>query len=783
MATFSATARALSYVAALAALVPAVAFGLTPAGPGPGGFMWQGMQRDFVKSDGTACVGRVALAVGQDAVCYTAADDSLRCAGRVYRWDFGPTFSATGLTGVEQILISPTEGIELLGGGGGPKWLQWIFGTRNALCVKKTDGSVRCLGAHNDSGQFGDGSTSSRTDFTRWSCENDFVAIGTGDWDQICALDVKGRVRCSGKSYGSSPVDQPGSSHGSFWIERGGALHIDDAGTLRVSNGVSLCRVRPRSTSPFLPTSPDDLVCDSHVPWRLVANLWPQVPKSYPLIVDGGVFNYDFSSSPPQIPFLGYTPCWLTVEGMVLCTSFVRIAGLNEYFADTYPAPPANPVLAFAADPHSTTMCAAKADGSLWCVGDNSWGKLGTGEYDDLDVETQVQPPGSVRVACDAPTSSPTTTMVSPPPTTTSTVPPGQCPCPGFTRLSLTTQKGTGNCGATTTAAGTTHRQLECGRLYFGGGDTAMPLPLVEPDGSQLVFTASSCTPSGGLTLGPTTAADDPRHCTSVGCVFGPPVALPNPTSTPTSACVLQRIAAPVGGNVNCATGAATIDLPLSMDIYLTGDQQMFNPGIQACPICAASVGNETCPGDPCAPCCHGGPNHLKPCTPATGAPGDSALNAAYPTSNDCPPDASDHLGAAPVAFALTTSALTWTTPNSGQQIRVFSGYCRDENLTLAFEEPARQCFENGMTLANCGGVFEACVQRSRGAFGPNAGAVRTIRLVGAPAGAITSGNVGSGTLVSIFSIPPTFEATVDLSANLPGPGAVSLPSGLQLLP
>jgi hypothetical protein len=245
----------------------------------------------------------------------------------------------------------------------------------------------------------------------------------------------------------------------------------------------------------------------------------------------------------------------------------------------------------------------------------------------------------------------------------------------------------------------------------------------------------------------------------------------------------LQRIAAPVGGNVNCATGAATIDLPLSMDIYLTGDQQMFNPGIQACPICAASVGNETCPGDPCAPCCHGGPNHLKPCTPATGAPGDSALNAAYPTSNDCPPDASDHLGAAPVAFALTTSALTWTTPNSGQQIRVFSGYCRDENLTLAFEEPARQCFENGMTLANCGGVFEACVQRSRGAFGPNAGAVRTIRLVGAPAGAITSGNVGSGTLVSIFSIPPTFEATVDLSANLPGPGAVSLPSGLQLLP
>jgi hypothetical protein len=38
-----------------------------------------------------------------------------------------------------------------------------------------------------------------------------------------------------------------------------------------------------------------------------------------------------------------------------------------------------------------------------------------------------------------------------------------------------------------------------------------------------------------------------------------------------------------------------------------------------------------------------------------------------------------------------------------------------------------------------------------------------------------------SATLVSIFSIRPTFDATVDAAGDLPGPGAVSLPGTASL--
>jgi hypothetical protein len=73
----------------------------------------------------------------------------------------------------------------------------------------------------------------------------------------------------------------------------------------------------------------------------------------------------------------------------------------------------------------------------------------------------------------------------------------------------------------------------------------------------------------------------------------------------------------------------------------------------------------------------------------------------------------------------------------------------------------------------------DSCEQREQGAFGPNGSNIRTIRAIG-NATSILSGPA-LGTLVSVFSIPPTFDATIDGAGNLPGPGAVALPGTARL--
>src|SRR5690606_36452929 len=82
--------------------------------------------------------------------------------------------------------------------------------------------------------------------------------------------------------------------------------------------------------------------------------------------------------------------CWLTADKRVECSGNNK----NDYFDE-------GRVLALATGSlYSNSMCAAYDDGSLWCVGDNDEGKLGTGNNLPLNVETMVAGPGSVRIGC-----------------------------------------------------------------------------------------------------------------------------------------------------------------------------------------------------------------------------------------------------------------------------------------------------------------------------------------------------------------------------------------------
>jgi hypothetical protein len=803
-------ARLLLLVVAAGLIAAPADAALTAAGPTADTFMWQGMQQHFVEN-GTACRGRTALAVSENAVCYVATDDSLRCAGRVYGKNFGTSFTDAGMTGVDQILLSPKR----------PTFpFPWVFyGPRNALCVKKHDGSAWCRGAYNTDGQFGNGTTSSSSGFTRWGCSNDLVAIGTGNWEQICALDRAGLVSCAGKSYGARPTFVPGERHRSFWIDPAGTIHTDDANTFRASNGRTDCRVHRRSPGQIfchgkpngalechqLPAVPDDLECLGNTAWFYGPNnadLWGPDPSVTPLIVDGGTLLKHFPGSgicgaiPDRFSDGDDYPlphsCWLAVDGKVRCLCRGPInqpAGLMELFEGLN-------VVALATDPWSETICVVPEDGSLRCIGENQSGKLGTGDTDDVAAETIVQPAGSVRTGCEAPASSP---LPLPPPSPT-----GSCPCPDATRLSFTTREGSGTCGRLLVAPSGT-KPLACGGLYFGGGGTAVPLPVEQPDLTRIVFSASACAASGGLTLGPRSEADEGRlHCSDTGCPFGAPVPLVNEWSPPTSSCLVHVLSAPAAGHANCARGAVDLDLSIATRVYLTGDT--YNdpmgliPGTQPCPVCAPSLPGEACPGDDsCGTCCHGGPNHLKPCTP-----GSSALGEAFPTSQDCLPTPTTEIGTVPVSFRLTTGTVTWTgtkaTNDTGStasvQRRVFSGYCRDVALpggTGGFDADAmagdqsKLCWENGMAVgAACSesnNRAESCEQRNQGAFGPNGGSVRVIREFGARAGAIVDGQPHAATLGAVFSIAPIFDGTVDAVDDLPGPGAVSLQGDVQLLP
>jgi len=396
----------------------------------------------------------------------------------------------------------------------------------------------------------------------------------------------------------------------------------------------------------------------------------------------------------------------------------------------------------------------------------------GTLWADDLSVTRTGKGAGTTSTS----TSSTSSTSVFTSTTTSTTFPGGAC-CNGDRFLSFSRVTGAGDCGEVRTRFGTLSTDIQCGGLYTGGRGTISPLPVLTPDMGESVTAVTGCTESVA-TIGPTASGDTGSNatCTDTGCFFGAPSAIPTPLATPVSLCVLTMLSAPASGTVDCSTGATDISLPLGAIIYLTGD--IFTdpygtiPGIQPCPLCSGGT-------------CFAGPNHGKPCTPGT-----TALNPSFPTSHDCPPDPMLAIGTLPLSFALTTGSVTWTatvaTNDTGAtasvQTRVFSGYCRDANNTGAFGLPnseTRLCWENGMAVgAACAEPLESCEQRSEGAFGPSGGNNATITVVGNAASIL--GGPASATLVSIFSIPPTLDPTVDASQDLPGPGAIAIPGVAQ---
>lgn len=316
---------------------------LTPMPPTASNFGWQSLQTAFKDRRGNPCTGAVTVGIGDQATCYVAADDSLRCAGAVGNKKFGNQFVATGQTGVDQILISSTANSDI----------------GNQLCIHKTDGTALCLGY---------GSVINSDDFTQWGSLNNLVAIGTGTFDQLCGIDTAGQIYCSGAAISPIPSLQDGGrTHTSFWIDEYGRLNADDATVMRASANRTVCQV-----------TADGLNCGD------------AAYRSPGSVVDGTrIQNSTF--------FTRQHICWLSSDGKVSC---YRQPSRGEAVTSRLQIFTGGSVLALASDFYASSLCAVYSDGSLACMGLNAQGQLGTGDTDPLVDEKIVQPPGSVRINC-----------------------------------------------------------------------------------------------------------------------------------------------------------------------------------------------------------------------------------------------------------------------------------------------------------------------------------------------------------------------------------------------
>jgi hypothetical protein len=315
--------------------------------------------------------------------------------------------------------------------------------------------------------------------------------------------------------------------------------------------------------------------------------------------------------------------------------------------------------------------------------------------------------------------------------------------------------------GSGSVMGGSTTIPLGSGCLYIGGGNANVPGGGI-PDGSTSNFNLTldcggelvvagkaptndaetrSCTTGVGAThacantlelwpnLTACTTDDDCPHTGQGGAVAkGSCIEKPNclfgpplPIIGAPSTCVVNTIGETASGSV-LADGSAQVTLPLRSHTFISLNTN------QPCPICNNNL-------------CEGGPRDGMACT---------TTSVVQQTSIDCPPDPA--MGAYLPEFVVRLDKLT----------------------------------TGSITKTNAQGLF-CPSQNTASAFGTQQQApplvVTSITETGSKAAGALSTTPQDVTLSTVFCIPATADALINGAADLPGPGAVSLPGTLQILP
>jgi hypothetical protein len=418
-----------------------------------------------------------------------------------------------------------------------------------------------------------------------------------------------------------------------------------------------------------------------------------------------------------------------------------------------------------------------------------------------------------------------TTTVITSTSTTTSTT----CPPPSGpsdpVQVLFTNSLGTDDCGGATRVGeegvwrdgnppfsgqlldenDTVLGNLGLSCLYLGGGAAFNVPPGGNPDNATNTFTVAGVCADGTLQLAPDAGTSD-RDCTlgplstsscihilpattpctqdadcagggtgacaqDAACFFGTPLPIAN---AGLSTCVINAILDGVGGTVDPTTGEADIVMPLQSRVYLTGN------GAQPCPTCVDNVCD---------------PNWVT-ASPPTQSPnaGEACVStAAAGVTHDCLP-AGFFVGRIPVNLTPLTTGSTMLDSVAVCAKTSPETQCETASdcATVCSGVPAQVCTTSddcptGQTCGDdtcvpgkfCPGQVPTIGPGLNGAFGLLA--ARTIVETGAPAGDITGGP-GNAILASTFCVPATGNGLIDGSADLPGPGATSLPGAMEIV-
>ncbi|HWP65419.1 MAG TPA: hypothetical protein VNO26_05850 [Candidatus Limnocylindria bacterium] len=374
--------------------------------------------------------------------------------------------------------------------------------------------------------------------------------------------------------------------------------------------------------------------------------------------------------------------------------------------------------------------------GGATCVSSPSAALLCTG---DCTLDYSNCPGDTTTSTTTPPTTSTTSTTETTTTTTTSTT------LPTGSVLRFTTGEPSGVCGAVKSGGpgGTTRKALNCGGLSVGGGaSTVAEGPT--PAGASTMVNVSGTPPV--LTLSGRTEAEtgSNQNCSDTGCSFGPFLPIAN---AGTSTCVHNTFSAPASGTVDVTTGEMNGSFPLTSAVYLTANSSA------PCPRCVGGTpgvgGSGTCqPGwtSGVGP----SPTEGNPCTP-TDVAGDTY---------DCQPPAGALLPSFPVDLTPITTGAASLSDGDGL-------FCPSQANAGAFG-----CLGSGSPNSICPGGNVPPVPDY-------------IEEIGSPAGLLTPGP-HAVTLASTFCIPSvggSLGFLINGAANLPGPGATSLPGTLELLP